>query len=216
MIYAPCAFERAELHDGMDGVGLRVAPAPKPKKMQPRIWVSADQHFFHGNIIWLCNRPFANEAEMNQAMIDNWNAVVGVEDTVYHLGDFCLGNLEAVYDLVWVLHGHIKLVPGGHDERWIRQLAKSKTIVIDEDILEVVLPIHYLHYNGKRIVLCHFPLESWEQKNYGAIYLHGHSHGRLRRAPNRYDVGVDANHFAPILLDWAIRFAEDYAYEEAT
>ena len=29
---------------------------------------------------------------MNETMIANWNYVVGMDDDVFHLGDFCLGG----------------------------------------------------------------------------------------------------------------------------
>ena len=29
---------------------------------------------------------------MNETLIENWNRVVGQDDIVFHLGDFCLGG----------------------------------------------------------------------------------------------------------------------------
>lgn len=29
---------------------------------------------------------------MNETIISNWNNTVGLDDTVFHLGDFCLGG----------------------------------------------------------------------------------------------------------------------------
>ena len=47
-----------------------------------------DTHFGHESIISHCARRFANAAKMNEAMIANWNAVVGRADRVIHSGDF--------------------------------------------------------------------------------------------------------------------------------
>ena len=55
-----------------------------------KVFFTSDTHFNHTNIIQYCQRPFKSTDEMNEAMIDNWNSVVGEDDTVFHLGDFSL------------------------------------------------------------------------------------------------------------------------------
>ena len=57
-----------------------------------KVFFTSDTHFYHANIINFCKRPFANVETMNEALIENWNAVVGVDDIVFHLGDFCFGG----------------------------------------------------------------------------------------------------------------------------
>ena len=52
------------------------------------VYFTADQHFSHAGIIGLCKRPFRSIEEMDEAMIANWNTVVGPDDDVWHLGDF--------------------------------------------------------------------------------------------------------------------------------
>ena len=37
------------------------------------IYYTADQHFGHTNIIYLCNRPFKDITEMDDTLIENWN-----------------------------------------------------------------------------------------------------------------------------------------------
>ena len=39
---------------------------------EPNIFIIADTHLFHKNIINYCGRPFENVEEMNRAIIDNW------------------------------------------------------------------------------------------------------------------------------------------------
>ncbi len=58
-----------------------------------------------------------------------------------------------------------------------------------------------LSLGGRQLVLCHYPLRSWNGMARGAINLHGHSHGRLAPLLRQVDVGVDAWAFAPIGLD---------------
>ena len=67
------------------------------------IYLSGDLHFNHSNIIKYCNRPFKNVEEMNRVIIDNWNALIKFDDTVYHLGDFAFGNRKTItYSCRWV------------------------------------------------------------------------------------------------------------------
>lgn len=57
-----------------------------------KVFFTSDTHFYHGNVIRFCNRPFENVEMMNETIISNWNNTVGLDDTVFHLGDFCLGG----------------------------------------------------------------------------------------------------------------------------
>lgn len=82
----------------------------------------SDTHFGHANIIRYSHRPFANTAEMDEAMIDNWNAVVRPEDHVYHLGDVTMERgskggpqARALIRLIRRLNGHKRLIMGNHD-----------------------------------------------------------------------------------------------------
>jgi calcineurin-like phosphoesterase family protein len=58
----------------------------------PDIWFSTDFHFGHKNIIFYCNRPFGGVAEMDQVILERLNISVKYNDTLYFLGDFCIGG----------------------------------------------------------------------------------------------------------------------------
>lgn len=54
-----------------------------------------------------------------------------------------------------------------------------------------------------RLVLCHFPIASWDSLGDGVIHLHGHTHlpSDLRISEGRaMDVGVDGNELKPLSL----------------
>ena len=55
--------------------------------------------------------------------------------------------------------------------------------------------------DGAWLILCHYPLRTWNRMGRGAIDLHGHSHGRLAPLPRQVDVGVDLWDFRPITLE---------------
>lgn len=58
---------------------------------------------------------------MNETMISNWNRVVGPEDIVFHLGDFCLGGSAEWINVLNRLNGKIYLISGNHDIKNLRQ-----------------------------------------------------------------------------------------------
>ncbi len=49
-----------------------------------------------------------------------------------------------------------------------------------------------------RLVLCHYPMRTWQGRVGGAIHLHGHAHAALAALGRSCDVGVDAHGFRPL------------------
>jgi calcineurin-like phosphoesterase family protein len=86
-----------------------------------RVWFTSDTHFNHQAIIDYCGRPFRTPdghldvQKMNEALVANWNATVGPNDTVYHLGDFAFGPTPLAARWAARLNGHKVLVKGNHD-----------------------------------------------------------------------------------------------------
>ena len=46
------------------------------------LYFTADTHFGHENVIRFCGRPYATAAEMDEALMENWNSRVKDNDTV--------------------------------------------------------------------------------------------------------------------------------------
>jgi len=175
------------------------------------IWFTSDNHFSHSNILKFCNRPFANVQEMNAEMVRRWNEDVRDDDVVYHLGDFTLSANAGWFRR---LRGTVRVVPGGHDKRWLKQHAKNPYRTASGKIVEILPPLFTLEVpRGKRplvVALCHYPMLSWDRSHHGSIHLHGHSHG-VAVSDDRYkriDVGVDAWGFMPVSLEEIERLAE--------
>ena len=76
------------------------------------IYFISDTHFYHSNIIKYCDRSFNNINEMNETIINNWNNIVTKQDTVYHLGDFCLSSDDEIKNVFNKLNGNIILIRG--------------------------------------------------------------------------------------------------------
>jgi calcineurin-like phosphoesterase family protein len=148
-------------------------------------------------------------------LIKAWNAVVSKDEEVYHLGDFTLGNALFAQDIFQQLNGSIRVLgyPWHHDARWINepQASKDGQVKIEQPI--VVLE-HMLKSDGwwLPVVLCHYPFERWDRSHYGAVHLHGHTHGQLQQIHNRLDVGVDVafkllGSYRPFSMDEALSLA---------
>ena len=163
---------------------------------------TSDTHFNHANIIKFCNRPFKDVEQMNDVMIANWNSVIGKDDTVFHLGDFCLGGAAEWTKILDRLNGKIYLIMGNHDLKNIRQGFISR--------FEHVAMQMRIEIGKKRIYLCHYPFLCFEGSYKDDVWhLFGHVHtrrsnsgidaGRLQYLyPTQYDVGVDNNNFTPV------------------
>lgn len=183
-----------------------------------KIFVSSDIHFGHNNIIRYCSRPFENSNEMDNALIERWNARVSNDDTVYFLGDFAFASQRRIIEVLGLLNfKHLFIVPGNHDEKildmWhhpvepVWESSGVKNVTVLDDIAE-------LKHDGKKFVLCHYPMAEWNGAFKGVIHLHGHVHtqhangaGKVNvpKVKNRYDVGVDM-YGGPVELTGDLRY----------
>lgn len=177
------------------------------------IFFTSDQHAMHKNVCRLCRRPWPQEDNTEQ-LVTRWNHVVGVNDMVYVLGDFCFSS--RVHDWIAILtrlNGTIKLIEGNHDHR---ALTKFKQLCCCDDRLVAAKddgnPVDIIHHprleieiDKQPIVLDHYSLRSWNRASHGAYHLFGHSHGAYEGQDTglSVDVGVDVPrwNYAPVSWD---------------
>lgn len=155
---------------------------------------TSDTHFGHIKIVEYCKRPFRDWVEMDEVMIERWNARVRPSDHVYHLGDFSLcTDYELIKAYVRKLNGNKHLILGNHDAK------REKGLVGFAE----VKPYKEIKVNDQHIVLFHYAMKTWNRAHYGSWQLHGHSHGTLPRdfTMRQLDVGVDVWNFTPISFD---------------
>ena len=125
---------------------------------------------------------------MDAALVEGWNAVVGVEDEVWHLGDVAR-TAKAAADVLARLNGRKHLLLGNNDPASVAELGWASVGSYAEIVCE-----------GLALVLCHYPFRSWNGMHRGAVNLHGHSHGRLKPLARQFDVGVDVQAYRPVSL----------------
>jgi len=89
-----------------------------------KVFFTSDLHLGHTNIIRYCKRPFKSIEHMNNTLIKKWNNTINPNDTVFHVGDFCIrsvlskgqGSKERYTDYLKRLNGNILLIRGNHDK----------------------------------------------------------------------------------------------------
>jgi calcineurin-like phosphoesterase family protein len=170
------------------------------------LWLTSDLHFGHVNIIRYTHRPYPSVEAMNEGMIRAWNDVVRPSDTVWVLGDVCMGTLAETLPLVGRLHGTLHLLCGNHDrpfhghsgsrQEWERRYRDVGFASIHHGVIELDIGM------AAPVRACHFPYygDSHDDDRFpdqrpiddGRPLVHGHTHGAWRQHDLMVDVGVDA------------------------
>jgi calcineurin-like phosphoesterase family protein len=169
-----------------------------------QIWIISDTHFNHANIIKYCDRPFKDPAQMNEVMIENWNAVIKPTDIVYHLGDVYMGDKQRAGEILRQLHGRKRLVLGNHDtmEDGILHKAFEKTLV-------------WRYFKEEKILLSHIPLHPSSfvgGPEAATRNIHGHIHEKQVLLPDgsidpRYRcLCVEHTEYKPVPIEEAYSF----------
>jgi len=148
----------------------------------------SDTHFNHRRIIEYCGRPYKDVDEMNNKIVNNWNSVVGAEDIVYHLGDFCLGDREVIRKFVARLNGRKMIILGNHDK-----YRPSEYMELGFEWASR-MPIIYADF----VILSHEP--AFLEANSPYCNLYGHTHQNKYISPNKnyFNVCVEQINYTPI------------------
>jgi calcineurin-like phosphoesterase family protein len=108
-------------------------------------------------------RAFSSTEEMDEHMIEQWNATVKPEDSVYHLGDYVINR--RFMHVAHRLNGRKRLVRGNHD------LFKTQEYLDCgfEEIYGVWVD------PGSKVIASHIPIHP-ESIKPGWLNVHGHLH----------------------------------------
>jgi calcineurin-like phosphoesterase family protein len=155
----------------------------KDLQNMPNVFLISDTHFTHHGMYNFMHsdggrvrREFENTAEGDEAMVENWNSVVGVKDKVYHLGDVFINR--SARHILDRLNGTKVLIKGNHD-------------IFD---LKTYLPYFkdiraYHRLDG--VVLSHIPLHP------NCLYnTKGNIHGHLHRDAVLLDGELDTRYLS--------------------
>ena len=151
------------------------------------IWVCADLHLQHKNIIRFGRKQFGSIEDHDKYVIERYNSVVGKDDLVYILGDIGFTPKDSLGDKVRQLHGRKILIIGNHDRL-------QDGDYINMGFIQVVRhPIFY----SNNIILSHIPVLECLNSPY-TICVHGHLHNNYLTLPNFFNVNIELHDFLPI------------------
>lgn len=167
------------------------------------VWFTADWHFYHDKILEFHPKRKelfgTNMKEVTEKMIQKWNSRVSKKDTVYILGDLAFGDSEQKRKLFQRLNGNKVLILGNHDKVvdyntcYFNHITQIKNMKFKKSIFPSLS-------KDTEVIMCHFPIFSWEHIEKGSIMLHGHCHGTIDNdnatlalsKKIRIDVGLDS------------------------
>jgi calcineurin-like phosphoesterase family protein len=166
-----------------------------------KLFLSADYHFGHENIIKYCKRPFKDVTHMTKRLVTAHNQRVKPEDTFIHVGDFCFrnspggkkgeGETTVSEEYLAQLNGRIVLIKGNHDKN-----NKCKAYI---DGCEIT-------WQGQKLWICHDPAE---RNTAYRINLVGHVHEawKFKRigGVDCINVGCDVWNYMPVTLEEVMR-----------
>ena len=182
----------------------------------PSVFLVSDTHFGHKGVCHFTRndgvtklRPFDTPEEMDEFMVEAWNARVRPNDKVYHLGDVVMSRRSL--SIMNRLNGDKVLIRGNHD------------IFKDEDYRKYFRELRAYHVmNG--MILSHIPIHSESLGRFG-VNIHGHLHANRVMRPARvleefidhgcttideryHCVCVEQTDFAPILFEDVVKRIE--------
>ena len=151
-----------------------------------RIYFTADLHFGHP-------KKQQESPPYDEWLLDLWSVDSG--DTVYILGDVTFLPMPEAIELLEKLPGKKILVAGNHDGDILGCTEHFDEICQIKEVRFTPEEAPFLK-RSIRLVMCHYPMLTWNHKPSGALMLHGHSHGRLDKnnalsIDLRFDVGLD-------------------------
>lgn len=172
------------------------------------IYFTADLHLGHEAIIQIAKRPFETVEEMDEALLGAINEHVAEGDELWILGDAtCRIPKEKAEELLRRIRcRRVHLVRGNHDRDW----SGSGVFASFQDYEE-------LKAEGRKLALFHYPIAEWNGFFHDwSLHLHGHIHsgpeyneGNRAKGLRAFDVGVDANGYAPVSLEEILAFFEE-------
>jgi calcineurin-like phosphoesterase family protein len=161
-------------------------------KITTQIFLTADTHFGHDKI-W--QEWGYRQEDFEFEIIKAWNETVSQEDTVLHLGDLTITELEQTRKWTNQLNGKKYLIRGNHDYKlksWYQKLGF-------QPIPNAYKRFGYRDGSFIYILFTHEPILELPAGWYNIHeHLHGDIHRDIETTDNHFDVGVDVIGYEPM------------------
>lgn len=158
------------------------------------IFVVSDTHFNHANILKFLDkdgaifRPFPSAEEMNETMVDRWNAVVRDQDIIWHLGDVYFRDGATASTILRRLRGRKRLILGNHDN--------GKDQILLNNFQKIAM---WRCWPDFGIVMSHVPMH--ESNLRGLKNVHGHIHQNDSPPGPYQNVCVEKTNWGPVNIE---------------
>jgi calcineurin-like phosphoesterase family protein len=195
------------------------------------VWFTSDTHYGHSNIVkgvtnWRNAegevpieqvRDFSSVETMNELMVSNINQHVQASDWLIHLGDWSFGGYDKIEEFREQINcNNVVLILGNHDHHIQRDIPKFRKMFN-----------HITHYEELKItrgndtnnmlILCHYPIISWNQMHHGSFMLHGHQHLKGEKIfghGKRMDIGMcGSEEFRPYHMEEIVDLLKNRQFE---
>lgn len=122
-------------------------------------WFIADTHFGHEKVAEL--RGFSSTEDHDAAIIEDWTARVGKDDTVFVLGDISSGRNSDVelraLDIIGNLPGQKRLIAGNHDSVSGIHRRPSKNFMDFARVFQTINDFGRVKIETRHVMMSHFP-----------------------------------------------------------
>ena len=122
----------------------------------------------HANVINYSERPYDDINQMNDSIINMVVKTVKAGDEIYFLGD--LGKSKEV------IKRFFNLLPRNVAFHWIKGNHDKKLYNCVSDRLASLSEIKEVSLNKHKVILCHYPMVTWNQSHRNSWMLYGHHH----------------------------------------
>ncbi len=145
-----------------------------------RVWMTADLHLNHANVIQYCNRPFADATQMNEHLVAQTRKVKDDEWLVI-VGDLAMGDHLAAMEWVRRIPGRKVLVLGNHD---LTRAGKCRYLTEQAEdgrhpLFEAVVPfLAWQDMLGQNVFVSHYPA-TVDYPLPSILNYHGHLHRQV-------------------------------------
>lgn len=155
----------------------------------------SDTHFGHENFLKFRDangfliRGFESVEDMNELMIERWNAIVRPADLVWHLGDV-VWNPETAKAVLPRLNGTKRLILGNHDN-----VKKQNLMSYFQDVQM------WRNFSTEGFMCSHVPLRD-ETIRGDVLNVHGHIHQLPAPTERHLNICVEMTGYSPVSMDF--------------
>lgn len=176
-------------------------------KIGENTFFTSDTHFCHNQDFMYKPRGYSSIEEHDEKLVERWNETIGLHDIVYHLGDFCLNDVQKAISYIQRLQGTIYWLQGNHDtDNKIKYVIENCPNVKVFDTNEYSQVCKYNKFN---LYCSHYPTltANFDDAHFNqhVINLHGHTHQMknwiFADNPFVYHVGIDSHNNAPVNIE---------------